>query len=99
MSNRDYYQITENYRVTKDSRNIILQEKYNKRVEKGISSAFSGETGFRDVGYFNNLEQVGRKLASMSVFNSDFNSLVSELKKIEDEIVANVKLLNKNMLS
>lgn len=45
--------INEKYRIVSDgSRNIILQELYEKKLGKGKGAEGSGEYDYKDVGYF-----------------------------------------------
>ena len=48
-----YIQINDKYRITSDGRmNLLLEEKYEKRIGAGKNSPLSGEYGYSTVGYF-----------------------------------------------
>ena len=48
-----YIQINDKYRITSDSRlNLLLEEKYEKRIGAGKNSPLSGEYSYSTVGYF-----------------------------------------------
>lgn len=50
---QEFLMINDEYRLTSDgSRNLILQQRYEKRDGKGKNAPLSGVFEFKDVGYF-----------------------------------------------
>lgn len=85
-------QITENYRVTADIRNIILQEKYEKKESRGKNAVGSGIFDFKDIGYYGNMEALGNALIHKEVIKS-----LSEIDKLED-IIAHIDKVQKEVI-
>lgn len=84
-----FVQLTENYRITSDKLNIILQEKYDKRVGRGKNAEFSGEIGWRDAGYFTDIGQLGRQLVKREIINFDatqLDQLTDKAEKLKNDI-------------
>lgn len=50
-----YVQLTDDYRVTRDQRNLILQHRYQKRDGKGKNANYIDEYDYKDIGYYGNL--------------------------------------------
>lgn len=77
-------QITDNYRITSDKLNIILQEKYEKRDGKGKNATPTGEFNYQNVGYFGNLDHLVKRLVEKEIYNSDAESLHSVVDQIDE---------------
>ena len=59
--------ISENYAVKFEKDCVVLMEKYAKRLGKGKYSELSGEMGYREQGYYKNLERVYSDLVDRTV--------------------------------
>ena len=83
--------LSEKYAIGTDPRNIILLERYGKRSGKGKDAPIiDGEFGWKELGYFQNLDDLADWLVKHEMFTTDG---VSELKhyanvieKLKDEI-------------
>lgn len=75
--------LSEKYAIDTDKLNIILRERYEKRTDKGKNSTFSGELGWRDLGYFRTLDHLAEWLVKHEMFTVDG---VSELKDLAEAI-------------
>lgn len=93
-------QLTEDYRITSDKLNIILEERYEKRLGKGKNAPLSGEYDYDKIAYFRDLRHLANYLVKRSVINADVDSLYKisgEIVKLKEEIANN--LVDKIMLS
>lgn len=71
--------LTDKYFLTADSRNYILNEKYDSEDKKALDGVFS-----RQIGYFNSLNNVVKSLIRREVWLSDNKDLIKIDAKIED---------------
>lgn len=91
-------QLTEDYRITSDQRNIILQKRYQKREGKGRNSPLINEYDYKDVGYFGNLKSLLNGLVNYEVpLSATMTGKIEDahlrIEKLRDEILQHV--LNK----
>lgn len=87
-------QLNEKYRITSDPMNIILEERYEKRVGKGKDAPLSGEFDYRALGYFRDLESAGKWLANRELYKyegSDLEKAAKRVEKLRDEIIEAMK--------
>lgn len=84
--------ISESYAVDFDLRNIILQEKFEKREGKGKHAPLSGEVGYRDVSYHgtfkclvDSLVEREIKVAGQEV--DDLYEIVNRIEQLKDVII------------
>ena len=86
------FQLSENYAIDTDPRNLILLEKYEKRSGKGKHAPLSGEIGFKQIGYFQTFDRIADVLVDMHVFDSG-DEQIETLYEMADR----VKTLKKEM--
>ncbi|MFJ3388885.1 hypothetical protein [Lysinibacillus sp. NPDC086135] len=67
VEEKSVVQLTEDYRITSDQRNIILQKRYQKREGKGRNAPLINEYDYKDVGYFGNLKSLLNGLVNYEV--------------------------------
>lgn len=84
--------ISENYAVKFEKDCVILMEKYAKRLGKGRHAELSGEMGYRELGYYKNLERLYKDTVDkyMRVVGKDavdFKEIVDEIRHLKQEIV------------
>ena len=84
-STQQYIQLNENYRITVDKMNIILQEKYEKKDGKGKNAVGTGEYDYKDLGYFGSLDHLVKSLIKREVIKS-----ISEVDSLE-KVVTYIK--------
>ena len=74
-------QLTDELRLSFDPRNIILQEKFEKKTGRGAGAIGTGEYDYKDVSYYGTLKALGNALIHKEVIKS-----LSEVKGLEDVI-------------
>src|SRR6185312_14661956 len=79
--------LNEDYHLTFDKYNVILNEKYEKRVVRGKNAALSGEYSTREVGYFRSPRAIADQIEMLTLNKfQDLEEVVVELEKIKDEM-------------
>ena len=80
--------LSEKYAIDTDKLNIILLERYEKRVGKGANSPLSGEFAWRSLAYFQTFDRLAHWLVQNAMFTTEgvehmyeFADRVIELKK------------------
>jgi len=68
----------DNFRITSDDRNFILQEK--KKADKDTKSMVKGEIYYTDLGYYGKLIHVINSLLTLKIKRSNITTL-EELKR------------------
>lgn len=102
METEKYIQIMDDYRITADNLNIVLQEKYEKKDGKGKNANGTGEYDWRDVSYHQNFKSLANSLIKKEVNNSIkasqelneidtmMNNLVSQIHNhLSDKVILN----------
>ena len=80
-----YLTLNEKYRITSDgSRNLILQEKYQKREGKGKNAPLSNEFDFRDCVYFG----AGLVALIKRLNEREFLEVFNEVERAQDIVEA-----------
>lgn len=84
--------ISENYAVKFEKDCVILMERYAKRLGKGRHAELSGEMGYRELGYYKNLERlyedtVDKHARVVGKDAVDFKAIVDEVKRLKQETV------------
>ncbi|MDH2364010.1 hypothetical protein [Priestia megaterium] len=74
--------VGQNYKITSDALNIILNKKYLKKDKKGNVTT---EVGFKQIGYYTTLDGAFNALIEKEIKRSDAISL-DELKKHVESI-------------
>lgn len=90
----DNIQLTENYRLASDGKyNLILLEKYAKRVGRGKHAELSGEYDYQEVGYYGNIQHVANGLIRKEVLKyegSELEGVVNRIEELSKEIYDNL---------
>lgn len=95
VEEKNVVQLTEDYRITSDQRNIILQKRYQKREGKGRNSPLIDSYDYKDVGYFGNLKSLLNGLVNYEVplsvtMTGKIEDAHLRIEKLRDEIVQHV---------
>lgn len=95
VEEKNVVQLTEDYRITSDQRNIILQKRYQKREGKGRNAPLINEYDYKDVGYFGNLKSLLNGLVNYEVplsvtMTGQIEEAHLRIEKLRDEIVQHV---------
>jgi len=80
-------EIGDKYKITSDPMNVILEEKYEKKVKDG---ALTGEVDYKRVGFYKDIPS-----AALGLFRREVN--ISEVKTM-NELVDLVKETEANIL-
>ena len=91
MESEKYIQILDDYRITSDKMNIVLQEKYEKKDGAGKKAKTTGEIGWRDAGYFGRFDVLAKSLVNKEIIKSihKVNSLpeiLIHMEKLEKQL-------------
>lgn len=91
----DYIQIGDNYRITSDKRhNLMLHKQFEKTDGRGKNARGTGEFEYKNIGYFKQLEHIGRYLARLEELENIDKGLESATKAIsnlEESVVEAMK--------
>lgn len=84
-------QLTADYRITADARNIILQERYEKKLGKGRNAEGSGIFDYKDIAYYGSLDSLGKSLIHREVIQSlrevdKLEDIIAHIDKIKDDV-------------
>jgi len=82
--------IGEDYKLTSDTNNVIINQKYKKKTKEGEPPQF----GFKEVGYYANVERACVGLLDKKLIDSEVTSVKELMILIKDtklEIMAGVK--------
>ncbi len=95
VEEKNTVQLTEDYRITSDQRNIILQKRYQKREGKGRNAPLINEYDYKDVGYFGNLKSLLNGLVNYEVplsvtMTGKIEDAHLRIEKLRDEIAQHV---------
>ncbi|KOS61553.1 hypothetical protein FJQ98_15995 [Lysinibacillus agricola] len=95
VEEKNAVQLTEDYRITSDQRNIILQKRYQKREGRGKNSPLIDSYDYKDVGYFGNLKSLLNGLVNYEVplsatMTGKIEDAHLQIEKLRDEIVQHV---------
>lgn len=95
VEEKNAVQLTEDYRITSDQRNIILQKRYQKRDGKGRNAPLINEFDYKDVGYFGNLKSLLNGLVNYEIpisatMSGKIEDAHMRIEKLRDEIVQHV---------
>lgn len=88
---KTFIQLSSNFRVSSNERNVILQEKYETSISRGKNAPKSGEFAYRDIGYYGSIEALSNDLVNREILKSldevkDFSELMDKLIEIKEDI-------------
>ncbi|AXQ67712.1 hypothetical protein KIOSHI_35 [Bacillus phage Kioshi] len=82
--------IGEEYKLTSDTNNVIINQRYKKKTEEGAPPQF----GFKEIGYYANVEKACVGLLDKKLRDSEVTSVKELMILIKDtklEIMTGVK--------
>ncbi|AHN66517.1 replication initiation protein [Bacillus phage Bcp1] len=82
--------IGEEYKLTSDTNNVIINQKYQKKVKEGTPPQF----GYKEIGYYPNVEKACVGLLDKKLRDSEVTSVKELMILIKDtklEIMTGVK--------
>lgn len=80
-----YLILNDNYRITSDGKmNLLLEERYEKRIGAGKNSPLSGEYGYSTVGFFG----AGLKSLIRRFNDNEFLEVFKEVERGQDIVEA-----------
>lgn len=82
----DYLQLSENYRIRFDPKNIILQVKYEKKEGRGAGAKGTGQYDYKDYGYYGNLQSFSKRLLEKEFIEQLSNSELEEINSLVEII-------------
>ncbi len=96
MESEKYIQILDDYRITADKMNIVLQEKYEKKDGKGKNAKGTGEYDWKDIGYHNRFDTLAKSLVNKEIIKSihnvdSFPEILIHIEKLEKQITNYLK--------